>query len=47
MTKDEFRLLIEQARAEARRTVLVPRAVSAGDRYAARARHAEFGAGAH
>ncbi|MDQ8705162.1 hypothetical protein RCO28_22075 [Streptomyces sp. LHD-70] len=47
MTKDEFSRLIEQARAEARRTVLAPREVSAGDLYEARARHAEFGAGAH
>ncbi|MFD8571141.1 hypothetical protein [Streptomyces sp. NPDC057694] len=47
MTKEEFRRLMEQARAEARRTAFVRRDVSPGDLYEARARHAEFGAGAH
>ncbi|MGY0019889.1 hypothetical protein [Streptomyces sp. cg35] len=47
MTNEEFRRLMEQARAEARRTTLARRDVSASDLYEARARHEEFGACAH
>lgn len=47
MTNEEFRRLMEQARAEARRTSFARREVTARDLYEARARHAEFGACAH
>ncbi|MGY0021643.1 hypothetical protein [Streptomyces sp. cg35] len=47
MTDEDFRRLLEQARTEARRTVL-PREDRAGrELYEAHARHAEFGQASH
>ncbi|MFJ4713138.1 hypothetical protein [Streptomyces sp. NPDC088785] len=47
MTEEEFRRLMEQARAEARRTTVPRPGPGARELYEARGRHAEFGAGAH
>ncbi|MFF8410014.1 hypothetical protein [Streptomyces omiyaensis] len=47
MTDEEFLHLLEEARKEARRTVLPPAAAEGDSRYERLGRHAEAGASAH